>query len=84
MELLRRRMAEGRDNEFTRTPQVVEPELDMTRTTERPPSIVDSFLRLIRWLTPNSSSPGAPKRSVGREVEEAFPEGRDPGFRAPF
>ena len=84
LELLRRRLAEGRDHEFTSTPQVVEPELDMTRTTEQGSSIVHSFLKLIRWLTPDSSSPAAPKRSVGREIEEAFPEGREPGFRAPF
>ena len=53
--------------------RIVESELDMVRK-EAPPSIVVSRIaRLLRWLMPGGTGPGLPMRSVGRELEEAFP-----------
>ena len=53
--------------------RVVEPELDMNRLAPRD-SALARVVELIRWLTPlGRSVVGTPSRSVGRELEEAWP-----------
>ncbi|MGH7840790.1 MAG: hypothetical protein ACREQT_04645 [Candidatus Binataceae bacterium] len=53
--------------------RVIEPELDMKRF-ERRASTTGRILDLIRWLMPlGGVTVGTPKRSVERELEEAWP-----------
>lgn len=53
--------------------RVVEPELDMKRGRPRP-STLGRILEMLRWLTPEGrEAVGPPRRSVGRELEEAWP-----------
>jgi hypothetical protein len=53
--------------------RIVEHELDMVRSEERPAVIVGRLSRIISWLMPDRRSVGSPMRSVARELEEAFP-----------
>jgi hypothetical protein len=57
-------------------PRIVEHELDMVRSSERPIAGVPTLTRILNWLMPASRVIGPPMRSVARELEEAFP-GRD-------
>jgi hypothetical protein len=54
--------------------QVVEPELDMKRMPARA-STLDRVIDILRWcLAPMGREiVGPPRRSVGRELEEAWP-----------
>ncbi len=55
--------------------QVVEPELDMNRIRPRQ-SALSRLFEILRWLTPAGHQVvGPPRRSVGRELEEAWPSG---------
>ena len=56
--------------------RIVEHELDMVRSTERPTAGVPTLTRILNWLMPSVRQVGPPMRSVARELEEAFP-GRD-------
>ena len=56
--------------------QIVEHELDMVRSSERPIAGVPTLTRILNWLMPSGRTIVPPMRSVGRELEEAFP-GRD-------
>lgn len=56
--------------------QIVEHELDMVRSAERPAGGAFTLLRIRNWLMPSGRLVGPPMRSVARELEEAFP-GRD-------
>ena len=53
--------------------QIVEHELDMVRSAERPAAGVPTLMRIRNWLMPSGRLVGSPMRSVGRELEEAFP-----------
>jgi hypothetical protein len=53
--------------------RVIEPELDMKRRRPRP-SALGRILEMLRWLTPEGrEAVGPPRRSVARELEEAWP-----------
>jgi len=56
--------------------QIVEHELDMVRSAERPISGVPTLTRIRNWLMPSGRLVGPPMRSVARELEETYP-GRD-------
>ncbi|WP_333648399.1 hypothetical protein [Candidatus Binatus sp.] len=56
--------------------RIVEHELDMVRSAERPAAGVRSLTRILNWLMPSGRLVGPPMRSVARELEEAYP-GRD-------
>ena len=56
--------------------QIVDHELDMVRSAERPLSGVPTLTRIRNWLMPSGRLVAPPMRSVARELEEAFP-GRD-------
>jgi hypothetical protein len=56
--------------------QIVEHDLDMVRSGERPIAGVPTLTRILNWLMPSGRLVGPPMRSVGRELEESFP-GRD-------
>jgi hypothetical protein len=61
------------DREMGRFVRVVEPELDMHRIRPRT-SALGRIFELLRWLTPTGREMvGPPRRSVGRELEEAWP-----------
>jgi len=61
------------DRERAQFVRVVEPELDMKRMRPRP-SALGRLIEMLRWLTPMSREVvGPPRRSVGRELEEAWP-----------
>jgi hypothetical protein len=61
------------DRETGEHVRVVEPELDMKRMRPRP-SALGRIIEILRWLAPISREPvGPPRRSVGRELEEAWP-----------
>ncbi len=53
--------------------RIVEHELDMVRSEERPAVFVGRLSRILSWLMPDGRSVGPPMRSVARELEEAFP-----------
>jgi hypothetical protein len=53
--------------------RVVEHELDMVRSAERPVAGRPAFTRILNWLMPSARLVGPPMRSVARELEEAFP-----------
>jgi hypothetical protein len=56
--------------------RIVEHELDMVRSAERPVAGVSTLTRILNWLMPSGRLVGPPMRSVARELEEAYP-GRD-------
>jgi hypothetical protein len=56
--------------------QIVEHELDMVRSAERPIAGVPTLTRIRNWLMPSGRLVGPPMRSVARELEETYP-GRD-------
>ena len=56
--------------------RIVEHELDMVRSAERPVTGVRPLTRILNWLMPSGRLVGPPMRSVGRELEETYP-GRD-------
>ncbi len=56
--------------------RIVEHELDMVRSAERPVASVRSLTRILNWLMPSGRLVGTPMRSVARELEETYP-GRD-------
>jgi len=61
------------DRETGHFERVVEPELDMHRIRPRT-SALGRILDMLRWLTPiDRAVVGPPRRSVGRELEEAWP-----------
>jgi hypothetical protein len=53
--------------------QIVEHELDMVRSPERPIAGVPTVTRILNWLMPPGRLVGPPMRSVARELEEAYP-----------
>jgi hypothetical protein len=53
--------------------QIVEHDLDMVRSAERPAAGVPTLMRIRNWLMPSGRLVGSPMRSVARELEEAFP-----------
>jgi hypothetical protein len=53
--------------------QIVEHDLDMVRSVERPIAGVPTLTRILNWLMPSGRLVGPPMRSVGRELEESFP-----------
>lgn len=61
---------QGSSNQPSR---VIEPELDMNRRSLRVPAGVFWLRGLIRVLVPAGRLTGPPMRSVGRELEEAWP-----------
>jgi len=56
--------------------RIVEHELDMVRSAERPVAVVRPLARILNWLMPSERLVGPPMRSVARELEETYP-GRD-------
>ncbi len=56
--------------------RIVEHELDMVRSAERPVASVRPLTRILNWLMPSGRLVGPPMRSVARELEETYP-GRD-------
>jgi hypothetical protein len=56
--------------------RIVEHELDMVRSAERPVPGVRPLTRILNWLMPPGRLIGPPMRSVARELEETYP-GRD-------
>ncbi len=55
--------------------QIVEHELDMVRSMERPVAAVRPIARILKWLMPSVRLVGPPMRSVARELEETYPGG---------
>jgi len=55
------------------TSRVVEPELDMNRRGSRVPAGVFWLRDFLRVFVPAGRLTGSPMRSVGRELEEAWP-----------
>ena len=53
--------------------QIVEHELDMVRSGERPLAGVPTLTRIRNWLMPSGRLVAPPMRSVARELEEAYP-----------
>ena len=53
--------------------QIVEHELDMVRSSERPSAGVPTLTRIRNWLMPSGRLVGPPMRSVARQLEEAYP-----------
>jgi hypothetical protein len=53
--------------------QIVEHDLDMVRSEERPAAVTGRISRILNWLMPSERTVGPPMRSVARELEEAFP-----------
>ena len=56
--------------------RIVEHELDMVRSAERPFAAVRPLTRILNWLMPSGRLVAPPMRSVARELEETYP-GRD-------
>ena len=52
---------------------IVEHELDMVRSSERPTAVLPTLTRIRNWLMPSGRLVAPPMRSVARELEEAFP-----------
>jgi hypothetical protein len=62
------------DREGRQSIRVREPELDMNR--HRPQtSALGRAIQMLKWLAHDREIVGSPKRSVGRELEEAWPSG---------
>ena len=53
--------------------RIVEHELDMVRSAERPVAAVRPLTRILNWLMPSGRLVGPPMRSVARELEETYP-----------
>ena len=53
--------------------QIIEHELDMVRSAERPVAGMRPLTRILNWLMPSGRLVGPPMRSVARELEEAYP-----------
>jgi hypothetical protein len=53
--------------------QIVEHELDMVRSAERPAAGVPTLTRIRNWLMPAGRLTAPPMRSVARQLEEAYP-----------
>ena len=53
--------------------RIVEHDLDMVRSAERPVAVTGRLSRILNWLMPAERTVGPPMRSVARELEEAFP-----------
>jgi len=53
--------------------RIVEHELDMVRSAERPVAGVRPLTRILNWLMPSGRLVGPPMRSVARELEETYP-----------
>jgi len=53
--------------------RIVEHDLDMVRSAERPVAVSGRLARILNWLMPAERTVGPPMRSVARELEEAFP-----------
>jgi microcystin degradation protein MlrC len=53
--------------------RIVEHDLDMIRSAERPVATSGRLARILNWLMPANRTVGPPMRSVARELEEAFP-----------
>jgi hypothetical protein len=53
--------------------RIVEHDLDMVRSVERPLAVSGRLSRILNWLMPAERTVGPPMRSVARELEEAFP-----------
>jgi hypothetical protein len=53
--------------------QIVEHDLDMVRSMERPIAGMPTITRILGWLMPSGRLVAPPMRSVARELEEAFP-----------
>jgi hypothetical protein len=53
--------------------RIVEHDLDMVRSAERPLAVTGRLSRILNWLMPAERTVGPPMRSVARELEEAFP-----------
>jgi hypothetical protein len=53
--------------------QIVEHELDMVRSAERPLAGVPTLMRIRNWLMPSGRLTAPPMRSVARQLEEAYP-----------
>jgi hypothetical protein len=68
-----RRMFAGFGSASRHNSQIVEHELDMVRSAERPVAGRPAFTRILNWLMPSARLVGPPMRSVARELEEAFP-----------
>ena len=68
-----RRMFAGFGSASRHNSQIVERELDMVRSDERPMAGMPTLTRIFNWLKPSGRQVGPPMRSVGRELEEAFP-----------
>ena len=52
---------------------IVEHEIDMVRSSERPVAGVPTLTRIRNWLMPSGRLVASPMRSVARELEEAYP-----------
>ena len=52
---------------------IVEHEIDMVRSSERPVAGVPTLTRIRNWLMPSGRLVAPPMRSVARELEESFP-----------
>ena len=53
--------------------RIIEHELDMVRSAERPVAGMSPLTRILNWLMPSGRLVGPPMRSVARELEEAYP-----------
>jgi hypothetical protein len=53
--------------------RIVEHDLDMVRSAERPLAVTGRLTRILNWLMPGERTVGPPMRSVARELEESFP-----------
>jgi hypothetical protein len=53
--------------------RIVEHDLDMVRSAERPLAVSGRLTRILNWLMPGERTVGPPMRSVARELEENFP-----------
>ena len=53
--------------------RIVEHDLDMVRSVERPLAVSGRLTRILNWLMPGERTVGPPMRSVARELEESFP-----------
>ena len=53
--------------------RIVEHELHMVRSAERPVAVVRPLTRILNWLMPSGRLVGPPMRSVARELEETYP-----------
>jgi hypothetical protein len=56
-----------------RNSRIVDHELDMVRSAERPIAGVRPLARILNWLMPSGRLVAPPMRSVARELEETYP-----------